>query len=220
MNVLRMADQDLAGKRVLIREDLNVPVEGGKVTSDARIRASLPTIKLALEKGAKVFVTSHLGRPEEGVYAEEFSLAPVATRLSELLGKPVPLRKDADMPALNLRYLSSIILIDGRLDFVDAQSLDRMHGDPAVAARMATVDVVHDPDQESGPGRERTESARVTLTLRSGQSVERFVPHVVGFPSHPMDRDEVEAKAVELVRGIEGVSSVNDNLRIAAEGAR
>jgi len=94
MNVLRMADQDLAGKRVLIREDLNVPVEGGKVTSDARIRASLPTIKLALEKGAKVFVSSHLGRPEEGVYAEEFSLAPVAARLSDLLGQPVPLRKD------------------------------------------------------------------------------------------------------------------------------
>ena len=94
MNVLRMADQDLAGKRVLIREDLNVPVEGGKVTSDARIRASLPTIKLALDKGAKVFITSHLGRPEEGVYAEEFSLAPVAARLSDLLGKQVPLKKD------------------------------------------------------------------------------------------------------------------------------
>jgi phosphoglycerate kinase len=62
MNVLRMADQDLAGKRVLIREDLNVPVEGGRVTSDARIRASLPTIKLALDKGAKVFLCSHLGR--------------------------------------------------------------------------------------------------------------------------------------------------------------
>ena len=94
MNVLRMADQDLRGKRVLIREDLNVPVEDGKVTSDARIRASLPTIKLALDKGAKVFLTSHLGRPEEGVYAEEFSLAPVASRLSELLGTPVPLKKD------------------------------------------------------------------------------------------------------------------------------
>ena len=103
MNVLRMADQDLAGKRVLIREDLNVPVEGGKVTSDARIRASLPTIKLALDKGAKVFISSHLGRPEEGVYAEEFSLAPVAARLSDLLGKQVPLKKDwlagVDCPA-------------------------------------------------------------------------------------------------------------------------
>jgi phosphoglycerate kinase len=94
MNVLRMADQDLAGKRVLIREDLNVPVESGRVTSDARIRAAVPTIKLALEKGARVFLTSHLGRPEEGVYADEFSLAPVAVRLSELLGKNVPLKKD------------------------------------------------------------------------------------------------------------------------------
>ena len=89
-----MADQDLAGKRVLIREDLNVPVEGGKVTSDARIRASLPTIRYALDQNAKVFLLSHLGRPEEGVYNDEFSLAPVATRLSELLGKPVPLKKD------------------------------------------------------------------------------------------------------------------------------
>ena len=94
MKVLRMADLDLRGKRVLIREDLNVPVAGGKVTSDARIRASLPTIRLAMEKGAKVFLMSHLGRPEEGVFAEEFSLAPVATRLGELLGKPVPLVRE------------------------------------------------------------------------------------------------------------------------------
>ena len=112
MKVLRMSDQDLAGKRVLIREDLNVPVEGGKITSDARIRASLPTIKLALEKGAKVFLTSHLGRPEEGVYAEEFSLAPVAARISELLGKPVPLRKDwltgVDCPAGSAVLLENV----------------------------------------------------------------------------------------------------------------
>ena len=107
--------------------------------------------------------------------------------------------RDAEMPALNLRYLTSIILIDGRLDFHDAQSLERMHGDAAVAAGMATVDVIHDPDQESGPGRERTESARVTMTLRSGDTVERFVGHVVGFPSHPMSRDDVEAKSLELV---------------------
>jgi phosphoglycerate kinase len=94
MKVLRMVDLDLRGKRVLIRQDLNVPVADGKVTSDARIRASLPTIRLAMDQGARVFVTSHLGRPEEGVYAEEFSLAPVAARLSELLGRPVPLVRD------------------------------------------------------------------------------------------------------------------------------
>jgi phosphoglycerate kinase len=89
-----MMDTDLRGKRVLIREDLNVPVQNGAVTSDARIRAALPTIRYALDQHAKVFILSHLGRPEEGVYDEQFSLAPVAIRLSELLGKPVPLRKD------------------------------------------------------------------------------------------------------------------------------
>ena len=89
-----MTDTDLRGKRVLIREDLNVRVSNGVVTSDARIRASLPTIRYALDQHAKVFILSHLGRPEEGVYADEFSLAPVAAKLSELLGKPVVLRKD------------------------------------------------------------------------------------------------------------------------------
>jgi phosphoglycerate kinase len=91
---LRMADLDLAGKRVLIREDLNVPVQGGAVSSDARIRAALPTIRAALDKGARVLLLSHLGRPEEGKCEPEFSLAPVAARLSELLGKPVPLVRE------------------------------------------------------------------------------------------------------------------------------
>ncbi len=91
---LRMADLDLAGKRVLIREDLNVPVQGGAVTSDARIRAALPTIRMALDKGARVLLLSHLGRPVEGRCEPEFSLAPVAAKLSELLGKPVPLVRD------------------------------------------------------------------------------------------------------------------------------
>ena len=94
MSVLKMTDLDLSGKRVLIREDLNVPVKDGQVTSDARIRASLPTIELALNAGAKVMVMSHLGRPTEGEYAEEFSLAPVAAHLETLLGRPVKLIKD------------------------------------------------------------------------------------------------------------------------------
>jgi phosphoglycerate kinase len=91
---LRMADLDLAGKRVLIREDLNVPVQDGVVTSDARIRAALPTVRMAMEKGARVLLLSHLGRPTEGKCEAEFSLAPVAAKLSELLGKPVPLVTD------------------------------------------------------------------------------------------------------------------------------
>ena len=94
MKVLEMAKLDLAGKRVMIREDLNVPIKDGEVTSDARIRATLPTIRLALEKGARVILLSHLGRPEEGKYDAELSLAPVAARLSALLGRSVPLVKD------------------------------------------------------------------------------------------------------------------------------
>jgi phosphoglycerate kinase len=94
MPILRMTDLDLRGKRVLIREDLNVPVQDGVVTSDARIRASLPTIQHARTAGARVLVMAHLGRPEEGVYDEEFSLAPVAKRLGELLGVKIRLEKD------------------------------------------------------------------------------------------------------------------------------
>jgi phosphoglycerate kinase len=94
MKVLQMSELDLAGKRVLIREDLNVPVQNGEVTSDARIRAALPTINLALQKGARVMLMSHLGRPEEGKYDPALSLQPVATRLSALLGRSVPLVKD------------------------------------------------------------------------------------------------------------------------------
>ena len=94
MSILRMADLDLRGQRVLIREDLNVPVKDGVVTSEQRILAALPTIRLALEKGAAVMVTSHLGRPKEGVWSEEDSLAPVAQRLSQHLGREVPLIRD------------------------------------------------------------------------------------------------------------------------------
>jgi hypothetical protein len=94
MPILRMSELDLSGKRVLIREDLNVPVKDGKVTSEQRILAALPTLRLALDKGAAVMVTSHLGRPKEGSWSAEDSLAPVAARLSQLLGRDVPLLRD------------------------------------------------------------------------------------------------------------------------------
>ncbi len=94
MKVIKMMDLALAGKRVLIREDLNVPLKDGMVADDTRIRASIPTIEHALRAGAKVMVMSHLGRPEEGIYAEEASLAPVVAHLRKLLNKPVRLVKD------------------------------------------------------------------------------------------------------------------------------
>lgn len=106
MTVLKMTDLDLQGKRVLIREDLNVPVKDGAVTSDARILASLPTIKLALEKGAAVMVCSHLGRPSEGEYSAENSLKPVADYLGKALGREVPLVRD---------YLDGVAVQPGEL---------------------------------------------------------------------------------------------------------
>lgn len=106
MSVIKMTDLDLAGKRVLIREDLNVPLKDGKVADDTRIRASLPTIRHAAAAGAKVMLMSHLGRPEEGVYDEAASLAPVAEHLSGLLGKPVRLIKD---------YLGGVEVAEGEV---------------------------------------------------------------------------------------------------------
>lgn len=94
MHVLKMEDQNLTGKRVLIREDLNVPVKDGVITSDARLTAAIPTIKQALKQGAAVIVCSHLGRPEEGIFSEEDSLVPVANYLSKALNQPVKLIKD------------------------------------------------------------------------------------------------------------------------------
>jgi len=93
-NVLRMQDLDLAGKKVLIRQDLNVPVRDGEVRNDARIRASLPTVKLALEKGAQVILMSHLGRPTEGQPDKDLSLLPVAEHMSTLLQRPVKLQSE------------------------------------------------------------------------------------------------------------------------------
>ena len=89
-----MSEMNLSGQRVLIREDLNVPMSGGKITNDARIKAAIPTIQMALQKGAQVLIMSHLGRPKEGVFDPEFSLAPVAAYLEEELGRKVPLIKN------------------------------------------------------------------------------------------------------------------------------
>ena len=94
MSFLRMDELDLTGKRVMIREDFNVPLDAGRVTSDTRLRAAVPTIRLALDRGAAVILLSHLGRPVEGHYSDEFSLAPVAEHLSGLLEQPVRLQKN------------------------------------------------------------------------------------------------------------------------------
>ena len=130
--VLRMIDLDLAGKRVLIREDLNVPVKEGAITSDARIRASLPTIRLALDKGARVMLMSHLGRPKEGEFDPALSLEPVAVRLGELLGRRVPLLRD---------WLDGVEVAPGEVVLLENVRFNKgeKKDDEALARRLAAL---------------------------------------------------------------------------------
>ena len=132
MNVIKMTDLDLNGKRVLIRADLNVPVSDGKVTSDARITASMATIEFALKAGAKVMVTSHLGRPEEGVYSEENSLKPVVDVISAKLGdfyislKPVRLVKDWVDGGFEVATGELVVLENCRFNKGEKKSVDEL----------------------------------------------------------------------------------------------
>ena len=116
MSVIKLTDLDLKDKRVFIRADLNVPIKDGKVTSDARITASMATIKYCLERGARVMVTSHLGRPEEGIWSEENSLKPVADNIAERLGKPVRLIRDWINDAVEVAQGELVVLENCRFN--------------------------------------------------------------------------------------------------------
>ncbi|OOF65520.1 phosphoglycerate kinase [Rodentibacter sp. Ppn85] len=132
MSVIKMTDLDLAGKRVFIRADLNVPVKDGKVTSDARIRATIPTLKLALEKGAKVMVTSHLGRPTEGEFKPEDSLQPVVDYLNEHLDVPVRLVRD---------YLDGVEVKEGEIVVLENVRVNKgeKKNDPELGKKYAAL---------------------------------------------------------------------------------
>src|SRR5437773_4600110 len=132
MKFKRMSDVDLRGKRVFIRADLNVPLEDGRITDDTRIRASVPGIKQALERGAAVMVTSHLGRPTEGELKPEDSLAPVARRLAELLGRDVPLVKDW-VGGVDVKPGQVVLLENCRVNKGEKQD------DPALARKIAAL---------------------------------------------------------------------------------
>ena len=132
MTIIKMTDLDLRGQRVLIREDLNVPIKDGAISSDARLRAALPTIKMALQLGAKVMVMSHLGRPQEGVYDEQFSLAPVADYLGAKLQCHVRLQKD---------WLHGVDINDGELVILEncRFNVGEKANDDALAKKMAAL---------------------------------------------------------------------------------
>ena len=124
MSVINLVDLDLKGKRVFIRADLNVPIKDGKVTSDARITASMATINHCLDKGAKVMVTSHLGRPEEGIWSEENSLKPVADNIAARLGKPVRLIKDWVEGGFEVAEGELVVLENCRINKGEKKNLD------------------------------------------------------------------------------------------------
>jgi len=142
MKLLRMTDLPLRGQRVLIREDLNVPVQGGQISSDARIRAAVPTLRLALDQGARVLILSHLGRPKEGKPEEKYSLAPVAARLSELLGRAVPLVRDwldgVDCPAGAAVLCENVRFNVG--EKADDEALARRMAGPLLVAELTALE--------------------------------------------------------------------------------
>lgn len=200
MAVKLMKDQDLAGKRVLIREDLNVPVKDGAVTSDARIRAALPTIKAASDAGAKVLLMSHLGRPTEGEYAEEFSLAPVAAHLGKLLGKDVPLIKD---------WQSGVELADGEVALLENVRFNKgeKKDDEALAKQYASLCDIFVMDAFGTAHRAQA----------STHGVAKFAPVACAGPLLATELDALEKALAEPARpmvAIVGGSKVSTKLTV------
>ncbi|BDX04320.1 phosphoglycerate kinase [Marinomonas pontica] len=200
MTVINMKDVDLANKRVLIREDLNVPVKNGKVTSDARIRAALPTIKLALAAGAKVMVMSHLGRPTEGQYEDEYSLQPVATHLAGLLGQDVPLVKD---------WLDGVDVESGQLVLVENVrfNLGEKKDDEALSKKMAALCDVYVMDAFGTAHRAQA----------STHGVAKFAPIACAGPLLAAELEALEkalAKPARPMAAIVGGSKVSTKLTV------
>ena len=200
MSVIKMTDLDLAGKRVLIREDLNVPVKNGRVTDDTRIRASLPTIRAAVEGGGKVMLLSHLGRPDEGVYDEQFSLAPVAEHLGSLLGRSVRLVKE---------WLDGVDLTDGEVVLCENVRFNKgeKKNDEALSRRMAALCDVYVMDAFGTAHRAQA----------STHGVARFAPVACAGPLLAAELDAL-ARALEAPKrpmvAIVGGSKVSTKLTV------
>ncbi|MCO4785161.1 phosphoglycerate kinase [Marinomonas atlantica] len=200
MTVIKMTDLDLANKYVLIREDLNVPVKEGKVTSDARIRAALPTLKHAIEAGAKVIVMSHLGRPTEGEYEEQYSLQPVADHLAGLLGQDVPLVKD---------WLDGVEVEAGQLVLVENVRFNKgeKKDDEALSKKMAALCDVYVMDAFGTAHRAQA----------STHGVGKFAPIACAGPLLAAELEALEkalAKPARPMAAIVGGSKVSTKLTV------
>ena len=199
-DIIRMADLDLSGKRVLIREDFNVPIQHAAVTSDQRIRAALPTLRAALRQGACVIVLSHLGRPKEGGFDPELSLSPVAARLGELLGMPVPLCKN---------WLDGVACAPGAAVLCENVrfSQGERENDEALSRKMAALCDVFVMDAFATAHRAEA----------STEGVAKFAPVACGGPLLLAELDALERifrKPAHPLVGIVGGSKVSTKLGV------
>ncbi|MCP1726059.1 phosphoglycerate kinase [Natronospira proteinivora] len=211
MTILKMTDLDLRNKRVLIREDLNVPVKDGKVSSDARIRASLPTIKAALEGGARIMLMSHLGRPTEGEYDPAQSLAPVADRLTELLGRKVRLAED---------WIDGVDVAEGEVvlcenvRFLKGEKAD----DEALARKMAALCDIYVMDAFGTAHRAQASThgvARFAPVACAGPLLSRELDalgHALEDPKRPLVAIVAGSKVSTKLTVLESLSKVVDRL--------
>lgn len=200
MTIKLMANLDLKGKRVLIREDLNVPLMDGEITSDARIRAALPSIKLALDAGAKVIVMSHLGRPTEGEYEEQYSLKPVAEHLGKLLGQKVPVVRD---------WKSGVTVAEGQLILLENVrfNLGEQADDEGLSKAYANLCDIYVMDAFGTAHRAQA----------STHGVARFAPVACAGPLLATELDALEkamAKPEHPVVAIVGGSKVSTKLTV------
>lgn len=207
----KMTDLNLKGKRVLIREDLNVPLGNGKITSDKRIRAAIPTIEKAIKAGAKVIVMSHLGRPEEGRFTKQYSLAPVAEMLSRMLGRKVPLIKD---------WLSGVDVAKGEVVLCENVRLNKgeSKNDEELAKKMAGLCDIFVMDAFATAHRAQASTYGVAkfapvacagpLLLRELDALSRIIQN----PAHPLIAIVAGAKISTKLAVLENLLSKVDQL--------
>ncbi|MBA4151240.1 MAG: phosphoglycerate kinase [Acinetobacter sp.] len=211
MTVLKMSDLDLAGKRVLIREDLNVPVKNGVIRSDARLVASLPTIKLALEKGAAVLVCSHLGRPVEGEFSEENSLAPVAAWLSEKLGQAVPLVKDY-LDGVDVEPGQVVLLENVRFNAGEKKNLDALTQKYAALCDVFVMDAFGTAHRAEGSTHGVAKFAKVAAAGPLLAAELDALGKALGNPARPMAAIVAGSKVSTKLDVLTSLSSLCDQL--------
>ena len=211
MNVLKMTDLDLRGKRVLIREDLNVPVKNGVIRSDARLVASLPTIQLALQKGAAVLVCSHLGRPVEGEYSEENSLKPVAEWLSAKLGQAVPLVADY-LDGVAVQPGQVVLLENVRFNKGEKKNLDELTRKYAALCDVFVMDAFGTAHRAEGSTHGVAQFAQVACAGPLLAAELEALGKALGNPARPMAAIVAGSKVSTKLDVLTSLSSICDQL--------